>query len=104
MEPIVNVTDVFPDARLTPVTRLKPGFTVFDTFGGRHMLVEVRVLKDRVRTMRADGQVDYWARDDEIAAVPGLVPWCTYGPHNHRYKDTARECALRALRRRARGG
>lgn len=70
----VSIVDVIPDATGVRADHLQPGDELFDYYGGRHELSDVKVYKRHVATIRTDGWVDRWDRWEIVAAVVKSCP------------------------------
>lgn len=69
----VETASVVPGAVRARALTLRPGDTVFDVFGGRHVLVRVNVTSRGVRTVREDGVRDVFAPLEDVTRIPGGV-------------------------------
>lgn len=68
----VDIAAVKPDTITLTVDSLAAGDTVFDAFGGEHLIRSVRLMKDgTVRTLRGDGWFDYWLPGQTITFRKG---------------------------------
>lgn len=71
---MTSIVDVIPDATEVRADHLKPGDALFDYYGGRHELSDVKVYKRHVATVRSDGHVDRWDRWEIVAAAVKTRP------------------------------
>jgi hypothetical protein len=68
-EPTTSITDVFPEAVRIKGADLRVGDTVFDTFGGKHVLTKVRHYKHVAHIVRVDGGTSNVNRADTITVI-----------------------------------
>lgn len=73
--PMVNITDVYPDAEPILSEQLKPGMFLFDAFGGRHRVAHVVTLKHgTVKATREDGWIDRFKPAERITIARTATP------------------------------
>jgi hypothetical protein len=69
-EPIVSITDVFPEAVKATADTIKVGDTVFDVFGGKHKVAKVRRYKHVTVCVRSDGDTFSVPAGSTITVIP----------------------------------
>lgn len=67
----VDITEVYPDARVVTAKEVRAGDSVFDVFGGTHEVSKARTFTHVTRIERLDGWPMTLGKDDPITILPG---------------------------------